>query len=231
MATPEAKELWDQRVKGLNPYTLYYQMLKDRFEERLISMALRVPKGPILDLGCGPSPLSSKLAPLRELICLDLSPTTVELARATFRFSSMHLFVAGDIEDTTLAKFSSRRAAVNLLRFFDYSKEELQQNPEVLGAVVMSDVLNYIDWRHVLPFLAKHLKKGGNFAICNAPGRGEKQLFHPQKPGGANEICSYLEGIGFTILEDADLITEEYGFPSQDESIHAIFAEKTRQVS
>ena len=73
--------------------------------------------------------------------------------------------------------------------------------------MVLSDTLNYVDFRKALSGFVTYLKPGGRLIILNLPHRGNQLLFSDQGPKDNRLLYSFLEEQCFEI--------EHKDFPKQ----------------
>ena len=77
------------------------------------------------------------------------------------------------------------------------------------------DVLNFIDYRSVLPIVIRYLKVGGRLIISNMTGAGLNDLFHKKGVKSNAEFFAFLEGLELEIEHyepapaDEDVATSE----------------------
>jgi hypothetical protein len=88
-------------------------------------------------------------------------------------------------------------------RFGQLNRELIQMaRPPHTGfrAVVMSQVLNYLDPRVVLP-LVYELQETGGLLFINNNLWGEREFRHPQRAQNHQELIDILEALGYRILK------------------------------
>jgi hypothetical protein len=97
-----------------------------------------------------------------------------------------------------LDRLSFRKA---LLRVCVFLKIDLRMDTEVQRAdtMVISDTLNYVDFRKVLSGLASYLKPNGRTIILNLPYRGNQSLFSDLGLKDNRQLYPVLEEHGFEI--------------------------------
>lgn len=67
-----------------------------------------------------------------------------------------------------------------------------------IDTVLMSDILNYIDYKKTILNVSRYLKKGGRL-IINHSDVGIVDLFHDKRPKTNQELADFLESNGFKI--------------------------------
>jgi len=68
-------------------------------------------------------------------------------------------------------------------------------------AFVISQVLNYVDFRQLLRLVTSLAAPGALMFINDPLGGAPRELRHPQRPRACREILQYLEELGYEILE------------------------------
>lgn len=74
-------------------------------------------------------------------------------------------------------------------------------NGESFDAVVVSQVLNYVDHRALFEFLPEVMTPGGHLFLNNVADYGIPDFFHDARPRSARQTVANLESAGFKILE------------------------------
>lgn len=176
----------------------------------------------VLDIGSGKRPVTLALGSKHKVVSLDIAHKE---NRTTF--TGQWLQVKANAGDTKLQSYDTKRAAVEIAHFLGLTTRELRDNPAVADAIVMSEILNYIDWREVIPFLSQFLKTDGKLIICNMPGRGVSSVFHPTHPQTTQEVLDFLESADFEVEKDVGLrIGGSTDSDPKDKSLHMIIARK-----
>lgn len=65
--------------------------------------------------------------------------------------------------------------------------------------IIMSDVLNYVDWRKSIKAVSAYLKKGGRIVINNQVNKGNSAYFSSQRPMKNSEVIDFFKKEGFEI--------------------------------
>ena len=151
----------------------------------------------IVDIGSGAHPVTRLLVarPGRKRICLDIAADNGE--------SVDELRLRLDAEKIgQLDRLSFRRA---WLRTCSFLKIDPRKDAEIRRAdtVVISDTLNYVDFRKVLSGLASYLKPNGRIIILNLPYRGNQSLFSDLGLKDNRQLYPFLEEQGFEIEHKA----------------------------
>jgi hypothetical protein len=147
----------------------------------------------IVDIGSGAHPVARLLAtrPGRKRICVDIAADNGE--------SVDELRLRLDAEKIgQLDRLSFRKA---LLRVCVFLKLDLRTGTEIQRAdtMLISDTLNYVDFRKVLSGLASYLKPNGRIIILNLPYRGNQSLFSDLGLKDNRQLYPVLEEHGFEI--------------------------------
>ena len=76
---------------------------------------------------------------------------------------------------------------------------KLGEKIERAGTMILSDTLDYVNFRKVLSGFVTYLKPGGRLIILNLPHRGNQLLFSDQGPKDNRLLYSFLEEHCFEI--------------------------------
>jgi len=147
----------------------------------------------LVDIGSGAHPVTRLLAarPGRKRICVDIAADNGE--------STDELRLRLDAEKIgQLDRLSFRKA---LLRACSFLKIDLRKDAESPRAdtILISDTLNYVDFREVLSRLGSYLKPNGRIVILNLPYRGNQSLFSDLGLKDNRQLYPVLEEQGFEI--------------------------------
>ena len=147
----------------------------------------------IVDIGSGANPVTRLLAtmPGRKRICVDIAADNGE--------SVDELMLRMDAEKIEqLDRLSFRKA---LLRVCLFLKIDLRTDPDIQRAdtMLISDTLNYVDFRKVLSGLTSYVKPHGRIIILNLPYRGNQSLFSDLGLKDNRQLYPVLEEHGFEI--------------------------------
>jgi SAM-dependent methyltransferase len=147
----------------------------------------------IIDVGSGASPVTRllKTKPGRKRTCVDLA--------ADNRGSVDELRIRLDAEKVgQFGALSVRRAVLKVCAFLEINLKA-EKKPERADTIVVSDTLNYVDFRKVLTGFAKYLKPDGRIIILNLPYRGNCSLFSDQGLKDNRQLYAFLEEQHFEI--------------------------------
>jgi hypothetical protein len=125
----------------------------------------------IVDIGSGASPVSQLLqsTPDRKFIFIDIAGSNwVSLDTQRIRLDAENI--------TRPDLLSYRKALIRVCRFLNIDPKA-RTREERATAMVLSDILNYVDYRSVVSGFATFLKSGGRIVIINHPGRGIRARF------------------------------------------------------
>jgi len=112
------------------------------------------------------------------------------------------LELQADIEHTTVDSTKQRKKLVGLARFLGLDP---RSKAEVVDSIVMSDILNYVDFRRTIQGLSKYLKNNGRIVILNKPERGHKKSFSEHGVKRNGELTNFLRRNGFEIEHLIDI--------------------------
>jgi hypothetical protein len=147
----------------------------------------------ILDIGSGAHPVTRLLAarPGRKRVCVDIAADNGE--------SADELRPRLDAEKIGQThRLSFGKALIRVCSF-------LQINPRTetdiqrADTMLISDTLNYVDFRKVLSGLASYLKPNGRMVILNLPYRGNQSLFSDLGLKDNRQLYPVLEELGLEI--------------------------------
>lgn len=155
----------------------------------------------VIDIGSGARPVSRLLAtkPGRKRICVDIAADNGE--------SVDELRLRLDAEKVgEFGQLSFRKAWLRVCAFIGVNPRE-DQDKERADAIVISDTLNYVDFRTVLSGFAKFLKPDGQVIILNLPYRGNQSLFSERGLKDNRQLYAFLE--------EQHLVIEHKAFPKR----------------
>jgi hypothetical protein len=151
----------------------------------------------IVDIGSGAYPVTRLLAtrPGRKRVCVDIA--------ADNRGSVDELKLRLDAEKIGQSgQLSFRKALLRVCAFLQINPRKEAEIQRV-DAMVISDTLNYVDFRKVLTGLASYLKPNGRIIILNLPYRGNHTLFSDRGLKDNRQLYPFLEEQGFEIEHKA----------------------------
>jgi hypothetical protein len=147
----------------------------------------------IVDIGSGASPVTRLLAsrPGRKRVCVDIAADNC----GTWE----ELRVRLDAEKVGLPRaLCFRKALLQVCAFLGIEPRAIEK-VELVDTMVVSDTLNYVDFRKVLGGFTKYLKSGGRLIVLNLPYRGNRLLFSGQGLKDNRRLYSFLEERHFEI--------------------------------
>jgi hypothetical protein len=151
----------------------------------------------IVDIGSGAQPVTRLLEPRpeRKRVFVDIA--------ADNRGSVDELKLRLDVGKIGNPEQLSCRKA--LLRVCTFLQIDVRTGVEMERAdtMVISDTLNYVDFRNVLSGLASYLKPNGRIVILNLPYRGNRTLFSELGLKDNRQLYPFLEEQGFEIEHKA----------------------------
>ena len=151
----------------------------------------------IIDIGSGARPVTRLLetSPGRKRVYVDIA--------ADRRESVDELKLRLDAEKIgQLGRLSSQKALLRVCAFLGIDPRmgaEIQQ----ADTIVISDMLNYVDFRKVLAGCANYLKSNGRIIILNLPYRGNHSLFSDLGLKDNRQLNAFLEEHDFEIEHKA----------------------------
>src|SRR5258707_1172459 len=151
----------------------------------------------IIDVGSGASPVTQllKTKPGRKRVCVDIA--------ADNDGSLDELRIRLDAEK--VGKFGSlsfRKAIIRVCAFLEINPKT-DEKTERADTIVVSDTLNYVDFRKVLSSFAKYLKSDGRIIVLNLPHRGNRSLFSEKGLKDNRQLYAFLEEHRFEIEHKA----------------------------
>lgn len=127
------------------------------------------------------------------------------------------LLLNADLEELERPVLANRRHWARVRQFLGMARD--QRGKQVADTMLLSDILNYVDYRKVLADLEEYLKPEGRFVIRNTPGRTVKaDLLHPRSPQSSHEVRNWLSRNGFQI-EHFQHGLEQHDFGRIDENL------------
>ncbi len=151
----------------------------------------------VVDVGSGPAPMSGFMPEkdTRKIITVDIAEGASPLQVG----DTTH--VSYDLEDLGKRGFRTGMIALQLQDFLGIG-DLRGASSEQVDTMLISEVLNYVDFRKTLGELAKYLKKNGRFIIFNRPHRGRTEEFSEKGAAEGNkQIVDFLSENGFEIEE------------------------------
>jgi hypothetical protein len=147
----------------------------------------------VVDIGSGAAPVS-KLLPStaeRKLILIDIA--------AKNQASPDSQFLRLDAENIAQPdSLSYKKALVRVCRFLAMDARS-PVRAERATTLVFSDILNYVDYRHVLGGFAGFLKPEGRIIIVNLPSRGIREEFSEKGLKRNDDLCAFLGDQNFSV--------------------------------
>jgi SAM-dependent methyltransferase len=147
----------------------------------------------IIDVGSGASPVTQLLEakPGRKRICVDIAADDVG--------SSDELRVRLDAEKVgQFGTLSFRKAILRACALLEINPKT-EAKTESADTIVVSDTLNYVDFRKVLHGFAKYLKPDGRIIVLNFPDRGNRLLFSDKGLKDNRQLYAFLKEHNFEI--------------------------------
>jgi SAM-dependent methyltransferase len=147
----------------------------------------------IIDVGSGALPVTQLLAsrPGRKRVCVDIA--------ADNGGSFDELRVRLDAEKVgQFEAVSFRKAILRVCRLLEIDPKR-DKKAERADTIVVSDTLNYVDFRNVLSGFAKYLKPDGRIIVLNLPYRGNSSLFSDKGLKDNRQLYALLEEHHFEI--------------------------------
>jgi SAM-dependent methyltransferase len=151
----------------------------------------------VIDIGSGARPVSRWLEakPGRKRICVDIAADNGEYVdELRVRFDAEKI---GQFE-----RLSFRKAWLRACAFLGINPRKDEETDRA-DAIVISDMLNYVDFRRVLSGFAKFLKPNGRLIILNLPHRGNHSLFSERGLKDNHQLYAFLEEEHFEIEHKA----------------------------
>jgi hypothetical protein len=158
----------------------------------------------VVDLGSGAWPVTRLLGtrPGRKRICVDIAADNVK--------SLDELRIRLDAENVwQFRTLSFQKAILRICAFLELNPRT-ETELERVSTIVISDLLNYVDFRVVLAGFAKYLKPAGRIIILNLPYRGNHSLFSDKGLKDNHQLYAFLKEHHFEI--------EQIAFPKRARS-------------
>lgn len=149
----------------------------------------------ILDVGSGPNPVSSFLytpttKPQRKIVQIDIGAHDEQNATT--------LIVSYAIEKLADRSPETQSVLQKIASFLATSSVSMD-------SVIISEVLNYIDYQQVLSHLSQYIKPFGRLFIFNRAHVGFHQLFSDTRPMTGREVTDFLVKNNFEIEFEQDV--------------------------
>ena len=111
--------------------------------------------------------------------------------------------VRGDAEELEPTSLFLKKQLVRVARFLGINPRS--KKPRV-DTILLSDILNYTDYRLVIPPLSRYLKRGGRIVIMNNPRYAIPELLSDRRAMDYAEIVSFLRKEGYVIEQNGEII-------------------------
>ena len=151
----------------------------------------------IIDVGSGAWPVTRLLVakPGRKRVCVDIA--------ADNGGSLDELRIRLDAEKVgQFGALSFRKAILRVCAFLEINPKK-DRREERADTIVVSDTLNYVDFRKVLSGFARYLKPDGRLIVLNLPYRGNRSLFSGKGLKDNRQLYAFLEEHHFEIEQKA----------------------------
>lgn len=112
-----------------------------------------------------------------------------------YRVRGNTLELQADVESLELDSVAQRRRLALLSRHLSTPKGQVPR----ADTIILSDILNYVDFRRVISGLLRFLRPGGRMVICNTPGMGFPDMFSDHGVKGNNELAHFIRSRGMFI--------------------------------
>ncbi len=143
----------------------------------------------ILDIGCGAYPISNNFVdPNRKQILVDIAGGHWKSERV--------LKLEIDIGDLLIKQIERKRFLDSVRDFFGSTWSK------VVDTCIMGHILNYVDYRALIPFVSELLAEKGRLLVVNNP-----KYFSPEAPLRKPRLKSNLEIVN--AIEETTLTIEE----------------------
>jgi hypothetical protein len=143
----------------------------------------------ILELGPNLHPLVTPERYGGRIVYLELSEPCIAALRERFRDAPSVAIVPFDLEDAW-------KDGENRLRL------ALAELAPCFGAIIVSQVLNYIDHREVLRACAEIVAPGALVFVNNVMNHGGDWMFHARRPQSWEELVQDAAALGFHVVEE-----------------------------
>jgi hypothetical protein len=118
----------------------------------------------IADIGAGPKSI------VNQLKGEDLKLVKIDIAGESFSTDS-EIQQKMDVEKLHNLDWQTKKTLLSMREWLEGNNIDTQHGP-VVDTMVISDLLNYVDYKQTLPSLLKFIKPGGRVIIVNTPGYG-----------------------------------------------------------
>ena len=193
--TPELQHAWEQGAETIDRQTDgggYGPLpVKHRVRKLLQELERQGKIGRlILDVGSGPVPVSSTLFYSGKHVVIGVD---IALRKPVYRWPlpSPILLVKGDVQHLDQAL---RQPEVE-----DFMAKAHGEEAAAFDFVVLSDILNYVDYRQVLRDVVKLMHSGARLVLVNMAGAGETRRFSDKGIKSNADLVDYVKELGLEI--------------------------------
>jgi hypothetical protein len=147
----------------------------------------------LVDVGCGPTPLSRQF-PDRARIEIDVSKKRSQEKRGIGL-----LEIAADVETLFTDDGKPRSDIEQMLGF-------IKETGAKSGTYLVSDLLNYIDWRKLFLSLDQILPTDWQIAINNRVNYGPEEALHEKRPQSSDDVRDFfIHELGYQLVAEDSL--------------------------
>ncbi|MFA4997728.1 MAG: GNAT family N-acetyltransferase, partial [Bacteroidales bacterium] len=157
-----------------------------------------------VDLGCSARPFAVS-APDRKVILVD-----IDAPQASAFIKPNTVLLRGDAQHPEQVT-----TITDVVKLFGLNHENQTNLDDVLrervNSVVITHLLNYVDFRQVIRKASRWLIPGGRLFIVNQPGLGEAGLFHAHGVHSNRELIGFLHEQGYSIQTIKTDVSDDRG--------------------
>jgi hypothetical protein len=193
-ATEQVEESWNARFERIvSAHSMHAPFMETSAQRLLPYMNAHGLGHTVLELGPNRHPLITPDRFDGRIVYVELNDPCVQFLRDKF----------GD--SVTVVKFNLHRAwdaGDNLLETSLAGSLDRDQNtPVSFDSLIMSQIVNYVDFRALLQACVELLAVGGLLFFNNIMNEGGASLFHPRRPKTMEEFLECAVAIGFDPIE------------------------------
>lgn len=161
----------------------------------------------VAEIGSGAYPVTNKLPELYGIKVIAVDIASIDSVKLRANFSA----ITFDVELLDVNQNATRKAISKVCHDLRLYAPCVKEGPRQLDSIVCSDILNYVDYRSVIPRLTKYLRVGGKLLIMEAPRRGAPEFFSPRGYDSVENLIQLLKQNGFVVeSKDSVPVSDRY---------------------
>jgi len=184
---------WNFPRYGISEGKRYFKPLLDTLDRqgKLGKNIIDAGGGPEIQLDVHTPVNADYFSPLgKQVVNVDIG------ASMTYKKGNK-IILKADLSEAGSKSLKERRAIASAARLLGLKKEELKS--PFADSIILSDILNYVNYREVITGLLNYLKPGGRMIIRHCPDNGILRAFHGLRPRDNIGLARFLKAKGLEL--------------------------------